>query len=308
LSLFACQSSKDQTKPPIKIEPIEKINLSKQIMVTPLGEEAKRLNVSVLKHTMSNLPKQSDVPSKYANLQTVQTNTETIVEKIKHRMDGDCWIGSSWEVNYGFGQLEDLLMDWIRTDKKTKVFINPPTEADGIVFELSGCHPKSGWTKKMVAIGERGQLNYKNYVNKYQKKRKENTTPVVIFNFDIDQDGNEELISYNIINPAPNTKKSAAVKGELGIVWGADDQISSGVFQLDQGRIFPNFLVADKNLNGGQYLFFGVLRCCGQTSFKAFNLNTNRIFTNEFKNSKQGTHPVFLLPSKNQPRVLKIGN
>ena len=316
----ACGStcSDDRSGAAQPIEPPEQTSATPdppaKIAVSPLSVEARESGIKPLVHTASLSTVGTDDTSDPEALIVVRAGESSALRGITHGKGTECWVESGWEVDFGLGPLEDLLMKWVTIDKRGAVTITPPREALGVAFMLSGCDPKKPeWTRKIIAIGAEGLHSYRS-ARRYIESRSGDTalppgfpdedpvhlvklTPVVVFRSDLDGDGKGEVLVYAFRSWLDDEGDQLAQAGELGIVWSnPEKRSSSAVFGLSQGVAFPFFHVVPPELNGGSHLFYGVHRCCGGTTLRHHHLS-GTIFSDEIFETKEGDHSVFLTPS-----------
>lgn len=246
----------------------------------------------------------------------VPARTTTTLEGIAGGYSGGCAFESGWELDFGLGPIEDLLMKWASVDKAGAVSITPPAEALGVSMYLAGCEPGTNeWTHKMIVIGDEGLEALHRVMTEYLPVRADDTalpegapvddpvasvetTPLLVFSADADGDGAPEVIVYSFRSWLDEEGVQLAQAGEIGILWNDRSRKPSiGSFGLSQGTAFPAFFVVPPEHDGGALLFYGVHRCCGGTTARYLHL-TDGVFSNETFVTKAGDRKVFLEPSK----------
>jgi len=264
--------------PPVDADPVEKKKGTEDVIVVPPGEP-------------------------------------TLLEGIAGGYSGGCAFESGWELDFGLGPVEDLLVKWATVDKEGRISITAPVEAAGVSMYLAGCAPGTDeWIHKMIVIGDEGLEALHRVMTEYLPVRADDTalpegapvddpvasvktTPLLVFSADADGDGAPEVIVYSFRSWLDDEGVQLAQAGEIGVLW-RDRKLppSVGSFGLSQGTAFPSFHVVPARHDGGALLFYGVHRCCGGTTARYLHLEDGK-FSKETFVTEEGDREVFLAPS-----------
>ncbi len=313
--------SPDTPKPPPASQP-ENAPAKRQAPIV-LSPDATSEHIRALKHAPTG-EAITDAPRIPRGAVVIPVGKPTILEDLTNGFGGDCWFGSGWELNYGDGPIEDLLVKWATSDKSGQVSITIPVTAQGISLMVSGCEPGTEkWARRMIVGGNPGLENLVRVNNEYVPLRNRDkeipadfpvedpvasveTRPLMILNTDVDADGTTEVVVYSFRSWLDDEGVQLAQAGEIGILW--DDPATApsfGNFGLSQGTAFPFFHVVSPKLNGGSPLFYGVHRCCGGTTIRTLTLKDG-VFGKETFQTAEGDKKIVLHPSTEGPAKIVI--
>jgi hypothetical protein len=166
------------------------------------------------------------------------------------------------------------LSAWTKADDEGKLVLTPPRDWEGLVQLRAGT--------ALVAYGQQGLSNYREYVRRYLPWRaKQRTLPTywserpgahvetmlaTLMTGDIDADGTPELIAYSFAEWKDEAGNSVGPDCEIGIVWRApkkEPAVLTGF--AEQPGIFAVPVVVPPRLNGGRPFVFSREYCCAAT-------------------------------------------
>lgn len=308
-----CKAPTEPTSPPPPPPSVSNPAHPTRLALSPDLDDG--AGVRGLIHLSSEVPARKNVQLP-DDVVVLPVGTPTELKGIAGGFSGGCAFESGWELDFGMGPVEDLLVRWADTDKSGAVTMTPPREAEGVSMLAAGCVPGTDVSvSKMIAIGESALSALERVEDEYLPLRKDDialpkgypgddpvssvvTKPLLIFFADADADGEVDVISYSFRSWLDDEGVQLAQAGEIGILWSQRERRPSfGSFGLSQGVAFPSFHVVPPELDGGAFLFYGVHRCCGGTTVRYLHLKDD-VFSEETFVTMEGDREVYLLPSK----------